>query len=112
MIRQSKSAYVELSSPEEILNGRRTHHIAIAVLKNTQLSPPETKEIIRVPYGERKAEVKETQLENARGNTERSPDPPYCSDVLKNIQLRQPETKTKTYLARRSETVEQGLVPV
>ena len=69
-------------------------------MKNTQLSPPETKERIRVPYGERKAEVKETQLENARGNTERSPDPPYCSAVLKNTQLSPPETKTKHILLK------------
>ena len=98
MIRQSKSAYVELSSPEEILNGRRTHHIAIAVLKNTQLSPPDTKVKERVPYVECRVELKETQLEIARGNTERSTDPPYCIAVLKNTQLSPPDKNIKAYL--------------
>ena len=102
----------QLSLPEEIRNGRRTHHIAIAVLKNTQPSPPETKESKSVPYGERKAVLKKTQLENARGNTERSPDPLYCSAVLENTQLSPPETKTKTQVAKRSEIVLQVLISV
>ena len=54
MIRQSKSAYVD----------------SIAVLKNTQLSPPE-------------------------GNTERLTNPPYCRALLKNTLLSPPDTKEK-----------------
>ena len=88
MIRQSKSAYVEriavlkntqLSTPEEILNGRRTHHIAIAVLKNTQLSPPDIKE-------------KETSPE------EMSIPAFACSAVLKKTQLSPPEITNKNIL--------------
>ena len=40
-------------------------------------------------------ELKNTQLEFARGNTERLTNPPYCLALLKNTLLSPPETKEK-----------------
>ena len=66
-----------------------------AVLKNTQLSPPETKEKERVSYGERIAALRNTQLESAIDDTEGCRAHYIKSAVLKNTQLSPPEIKEK-----------------
>ena len=113
MIRQSKSAYVESTvvlknTQPEFARGdteRLTNPpYSRALLKNTLLSPPETKERKSLPDLECRVVLKNTQLSPPDiKEKETSPEevsiPAFaCSAVLKKTQLSPPDINKKAYL--------------
>ena len=113
MIRQSKSAYVESiavlkNTQPEFARGdteRLTNPpYCRALLKNTLLSPPETKERKSLPDLECRVVLKNTQLSPPDiKEKETSPEevsiPAFaCSAVLKKTQLSPPEISNKNIL--------------